>query len=79
MCDSVPSLRYFSVCNVLRQWRILLIPTYGIYLLYDNNPNNTHIAAIMPSPLTMHPQSWQSCLHLDLNTLYHFNQTYHCD
>ena len=27
MCDSVPSARYSSVCNVLRQWRIWLIPT----------------------------------------------------
>ena len=28
MRDSVPSARYSSVCNVLRQWRIWLIPTY---------------------------------------------------
>ena len=27
MRDSVPSARYSSVCNVLRQWRIWLIPT----------------------------------------------------
>ena len=33
--DSVPSARYSSVCNVLRQWRIWLIPTYGVYRLYD--------------------------------------------
>ena len=36
MRDSVPSARYSSVCNVLRQWRILLIPTYRVYRLYDN-------------------------------------------
>ena len=35
MCDSVPSARYSSVCNVLRQWRIWLIPTYRVYRLYD--------------------------------------------
>ena len=35
MRDSVPSARYSSVCNVLRQWRIWLIPTYKLYLLYD--------------------------------------------
>ena len=35
MCDSVPSARYSSVCNVLRQWRTLLIPTYRVYRLYD--------------------------------------------
>ena len=36
MRDSVPSVRYSSVCNVLRQWRIWLIPTYRVYRLYDN-------------------------------------------
>ena len=28
MRDSVPSASYSSVCNVLRQWNIQLIPTY---------------------------------------------------
>ena len=36
MRDSVPSARYSSVCNVLRLWRISLIPTYRLYRLYDN-------------------------------------------
>ena len=31
MRDSVPSTRYSSVCNVLRQWNISLIPTYRVY------------------------------------------------
>ena len=35
MRDSVPSARYSSVCNVLRLWSILLIPTYRVYRLYD--------------------------------------------
>ena len=35
MRDSVPSGSYSSVCNVLRQWNILLIPTYRVYRLYD--------------------------------------------
>ena len=35
MRDSVPSVSYSSVCNVLRQWNILLIPTYRVYRLYD--------------------------------------------
>ena len=30
-----PSTRYSSVCNVLRQWNISLIPTYRVYRLYD--------------------------------------------
>ena len=36
MRDSVPIARYSSVCNVLRQWRIWLIPTYRVYRLYDS-------------------------------------------
>ena len=35
MHDSVPSASYSSICNVLRQWSILLIPTYRVYRLYD--------------------------------------------
>ena len=35
MRDSVPSTRYSSVCNVLRQWNIPLIPTYRVGRLYD--------------------------------------------
>ena len=35
MRDSVPSARYSPVCNVLRLWRIRLIPTYRVYRLYD--------------------------------------------
>ena len=37
MCDSVPSAGYSSVCNVLRLWRISLIPTYRAYQLYDTD------------------------------------------
>ena len=35
MRDNVPSARYSPVCNVLRLWRIWLIPTYKVYRLYD--------------------------------------------
>ena len=31
----VPSVRYSSICNVLRLWSISLIPTYRIYRLCD--------------------------------------------
>ena len=30
MRDSVPNTRYSSICNVLRQWSISLIPTYRV-------------------------------------------------
>ena len=35
MRDSVPSTRYSPVCNVLRQWKTSLIPTYRVYPLHD--------------------------------------------
>ena len=35
MRESVPSPRYSPVCNVLRQWKTSLIPTYRVYRLYD--------------------------------------------
>ena len=34
MRDSVPSASYSSVCNVLRQWNIPLIPTGRLYDIY---------------------------------------------
>ena len=41
MRDSVPIPRYSPVCNVLRQWKTSLIPTYRIYRLYDSyKPKN---------------------------------------
>ena len=43
MRDSVPSARYSSVYNVLRQWRIWLIPTYRVYRLYDIYFNQNHV------------------------------------
>ena len=35
MRESVPSARYSSICNVLRQWKTSLIPIYRVYRLYD--------------------------------------------
>ena len=37
MRDSVPSARYSPVCNVLRQWKTSLIPTYRVYRLCDTD------------------------------------------
>ena len=42
MRGSVPSARYSSICNVLRQWKTSLIPIYRVYRLYDNNYNNNN-------------------------------------
>ena len=33
MRDSVPSARYSPICNVLRQWKTLLIPIYSLQTL----------------------------------------------
>ena len=49
MRDSVPSARYSSVCNVLRQWSILLIPTYRVYRLYYDL---SHIFEIIEQVIT---------------------------
>ena len=35
MRESVPIARYSPACNVLRQWKTLLILTYRVYRLYD--------------------------------------------
>ena len=40
MSNSVPRARYSSICNVLHQWCILLIPTYRDYRLYDYKKMN---------------------------------------
>ena len=36
MRESVPTVRYSTVCNVLRQWKTSLILTYRVYRLYDS-------------------------------------------
>ena len=41
MRDSVSSVRYFPVCNVLHLWRIWLIPTYTVCRLYDIKTEKT--------------------------------------
>ena len=40
MRDSVPSPRYSAICNVLRQWKTSLIPTYRVYQLYDSSSSS---------------------------------------
>ena len=35
MRDSLPRARYPPICNVLSQWKTLLIPIYRVYQLYD--------------------------------------------
>ena len=46
MRDSVPSASYSSVCNVLRQWNIQLIPTYRVYRLYDKAKRNLFVCLL---------------------------------
>ena len=54
---SVPSVSYSSVCNVLRQRNIPLIPTYRVYRLYD-------IYIISLSSSLLPPTSVPLCLSL---------------
>ena len=42
MRESVPTARYSPVCNVLRQWKTLLILTYRVYRLYDIYTREMH-------------------------------------
>ena len=51
MHDSLASASYSSVCNVLRQWNISLIPTYRVYRLYDSFEEE--IINIYPPELTL--------------------------
>ena len=46
MRESVPSPRYSPLCNVLRQWKTSLIPTYRVYRLYDIAILYAYIAAV---------------------------------
>ena len=41
MRESVPTVRYSPVCNVLRQWKTSLILTYRVYRLYDKKTEKT--------------------------------------
>ena len=50
MRGSVPSARYSSICNVLRQWKTSLIPIYRVYRLYDSA-----CLAVQPLPLVIWP------------------------
>ena len=53
MRDSVPSASYSSVCNVLRQRNIPLIPTYRVYRLYDTTPPERS-SSFPPVGVTVH-------------------------
>ena len=43
--DSVPSPRYSPVCNVLRQWKTSLIPTYKTEKTFKNEQRSKDAAA----------------------------------
>ena len=51
MRDNVPSASYSSVCNVLRQCNISLIPTYRVYRLCDTDSMITFL-------IQKEPVSW---------------------
>ena len=49
MRDSVPSTRYSSVCNVLRQWNIPLIPTYRVGNIHVHPPGKQCVVGSSPA------------------------------
>ena len=53
MRDSVPSASYSSICNVLRQWSISLIPTYRVYRLIIFNLTFAIVFLLTNSTLCM--------------------------
>ena len=57
MRDSVPSPRYSPVCNVLRQWKTSLIPTYRVYRLYDIRMSG---AAVTVASTSLKIETWSS-------------------
>ena len=63
MRDSVPIPRYSPVCNVLRQSKTSLIPTYRVYRLYD-------ITKTLRSEVTAH-SSTSSCAYPHINKTEH--------
>ena len=67
MRDSVPSASYSSVCNVLRQWNISLIPTYRVYQLYDNVVLfNPAVISFRSSQLPKRSWSWKGATPMGL-------------
>ena len=67
MHDSVPSMSYSSVCNVLRLWSISLIPTYRVYLhsmtmysIYSNSFSFDVFIIILPQTLKNNNQRYFS-------------------
>ena len=63
MRDSVPSASYSSVCNVLRQWSISLIPTYNMKCSANPRHNLTEMLHVLSEHTGMKlscikPMSW---------------------
>ena len=66
MRESVPTARYSPVCNVLRQWKTSLIPTYRVLPSLLNYPNFPYIIESVDSinrdergfPLTQYITNW---------------------
>ena len=48
MRDGVPSAGYSPVCNVLRQWKTSLVPTYRVYRLYDKRVFRVAVNTYVP-------------------------------
>ena len=65
MCDSVPSLRYSPVCNVLRQWKTSLIPPYRVYRFYDSYSYSSSSSSYSPVDLPHSVLSSDARLHVN--------------
>ena len=63
MRDSLPSARCSPVCNVLRQWKTSLIPTYRVYRLYDTCVTCLKGFPVMSVRLASASSAESECLH----------------
>ena len=64
MRDSVPNARYSSVCNVLRQWSISLIPTYRVGMIHVTVCKNHSIIQKLYSMCNASPKQAPSSISL---------------
>ena len=89
MRDSIPSPRYSPVCNVLRQWKTSLIPTYRVYLyrLYEERrytdksnctrPTRNYYLHVHKEAVTKYMGKWARTVGADRRVLRDWEKTVH--
>ena len=77
MRESVRSPRYSPDCNVLRQWKTSLIPTFRVYRLYDDLLKKIRYSNFVELKIThLNNSSWVYTVYIDIKTtinIYFYN------